>query len=167
MPTLKVKQNGEWKNIFMSVNGSNNSDTNIIVVTYDPTTMLANYSSSEILAYVNDKKNIIIQHEEVLYSLSHIEEELAVFYVNIIKEDIITTTFINIDNEKNVTKTTSNLPTEDRVIEMINAAISPAEGVSVFTSQASGRIPEYETGTALSELTLNFESSAIGALQEE
>lgn len=46
------------------------------------------------------------------------------------------------------------------------AAEKTSGGGSMFASNASGRIPEYEKGTANSEFTLNFESSAIGALQE-
>ena len=46
------------------------------------------------------------------------------------------------------------------------AAEKTSGGGSMFASTASGRIPEYEKGTANSEFTLNFESSAIGALQE-
>lgn len=46
------------------------------------------------------------------------------------------------------------------------AAEKTSGDASMFTSTASGRIPEYEKGTALSEFTLDFESSAVGALQE-
>ena len=46
------------------------------------------------------------------------------------------------------------------------AAEKTSGGGSMFASNASGRIPEYEKGTANSEFTLNFESSAVGALSE-
>lgn len=36
----------------------------------------------------------------------------------------------------------------------------------MFVSSAGGRIPEYECGVATSEFELDFETSAIGALQE-
>lgn len=46
------------------------------------------------------------------------------------------------------------------------AAEKTSGGGSMFASNASGRIPEYERGTALSEFTLDFESSAVGTLEE-
>lgn len=46
-------------------------------------------------------------------------------------------------------------------------AAETSGGGSMFASTASGRNPEYEKGTASSEFTLDFESSAVGALQEE
>lgn len=39
-------------------------------------------------------------------------------------------------------------------------------GGSLFSSRASGTLPTVYKGTASSEFTLNFESSAVGALSE-
>ena len=137
MPTLKVKQNGKWKNISMNINGSSNnsnSDNSTIIVTYDSTTMLANYSSSEILTYVNDKKVIIIQHEGILYPLSYIEENLATFHISVIEGDIIATISINIDNNKNVTEIEQAgkivpIPEEDDIGKVLAAGADKLEWI--------------------------------------
>ena len=62
--------------------------------------------------------------------------------------------------------------TLDQMVEQI-AGFSgggTSGNTSMFASTASGRIPEFEKGTALSIFVLNdlnFESNAVGALQEE
>lgn len=58
--------------------------------------------------------------------------------------------------------------TLDEMAVLAAEEVGGSSAVQMFTSQASGRIPEYETGTALSEFTLNlnFESSAVGALSD-
>lgn len=48
----------------------------------------------------------------------------------------------------------------------VTVKVASSGGASMFASTARGAIPEYEKGTALSEFTLDFESSAVGALQE-
>ena len=53
--------------------------------------------------------------------------------------------------------------------EMAVLAAEPVGGGggSMFASSASGILPTVYKGTATSEFTLDFESSAVGALQEE
>lgn len=46
------------------------------------------------------------------------------------------------------------------------AGISVGGGGSLFSSRASGTLPTVYKGRANSEFTLNFESSAVGALSE-
>jgi hypothetical protein len=55
--------------------------------------------------------------------------------------------------------------TGTKTIQLVGS-LAPSGGSSMFSSRASGILPTVYKGTANSEFTLNFESSAVGALIE-